>query len=112
MMTAFSILQTMTINPFQNLIINFLSTALEEGGYPDVQLYFDQLTPLAILSQQAEDTGKTIDEVADTTNKEMENPATTEDDGAGVVDSGIDNGDVLQMSNPNFTKEFEIFKQN
>ena len=112
MMTAFSILQTMTINPFQNLIINFLSTALETGGYPDVELYFDQLTPLAILSQQAEDTDKTIDEVADTTNKEMENPATTEDDGAGVVDSGIDNGDVLQMSNPNFTKEFEIFKQN
>jgi len=112
MMTAFSILQTMTINPFQNLIINFLSTALETGGYPDVELYFDQLTPLAILSQQAEDTNQTIDEVADTTNKEMENPATTEDGGAGVVDSGIDNGDVLQMSNPNFTKEFEIFKQN
>jgi hypothetical protein len=42
----------------------------------------------------------------------MENPATTEDGGANVVDSGIDNGDVLQMSNPNFTKEFEIFKQN
>ena len=111
-MTAFSILQTMTINPFQNLIINFLSTALETGGYPDVELYFDQLTPLAILSQQAEDTNKTIDEVADTTNKEMENPATTEDGGANVVDSGIDNGDVLQMSNPNFTKEFEIYKQN
>ena len=112
MMTAFSILQTMTINPFQNLIINFLSTALETGGYADVELYFDQLTPLAILSQQAEDTNKTIDEVADTTNKEMENPATTEDGGANVVDSGIDNGDVLQMSNPNFTKEFEIYKQN
>jgi hypothetical protein len=112
MMTAFSILQTMTINPFQNLIINFLSTALEIGGYPDVELYFDQLTPLAILSQQAEDTGKTIDEVSDTTNKEMENPATTEDSGANVVDNGINNEDVLQMSNPNFTKEFEIYKQN
>ena len=111
MMTAFSILQTMTINPFQNLIINFLTTALSEGGYEDVQLYFEQLTPLAILSQQAEDTGKTIDQVADETDKQMENPATAEDDGAGLVDSGIDNADeVLQMSNPEFTKQYEVYK--
>ena len=111
MMTAFSILQTMTINPFQNVIINFLTTALSEGGYEDVELYFEQLTPLAILSQQAEDTGKTIDEVSEETDKQMENPATTEDDGAGLVDSGIDNADeVLQMSNPEFTKQYEVYK--
>jgi capsid portal protein len=111
MMTAFSILQTMTINPFQNLIINFLTTALSDGGYEDVELYFEQLTPLAILSQQAEDTGKTIDQVADETDKQMENPATAEDDGAGLVDSGIDNaGEVLQMSNPEFTKQYEVYK--
>ena len=79
MMTAFSILQTMTITPFQNLILNSLDYALACGGYDDAQLFFDQLTPLAILSQQAEDTNKTIEEVADDTNKEMENPATTED---------------------------------
>jgi capsid portal protein len=79
MMTAFSILQTMTITPFQNIILNTLDMALAEGGFDDAQLYFDQLTPLAILSQQAEDTGKTISEVAQETNKEMENPATTED---------------------------------
>jgi hypothetical protein len=111
MMTAFSILQTMTINPFQNLIINFLTTALSDGGYEDVQLYFEQLTPLAILSQQAEDTGKTIDEVSEETDKQMENPATTEDDGANLIDSGIDNADeVLQMSNPQFTKQYEVYK--
>jgi capsid portal protein len=111
MMTAFSILQTMTINPFQNLIINFLTTALSDGGYEDVELYFEQLTPLAILSQQAEDTGKTIDQVADETDKQMENPATAEDDGANLIDSGIDNaGDVLQMSNPEFTKQYEVYK--
>ena len=111
MMTAFSILQTMTINPFQNLIINFLTTALSEGGYEDVQLYFEQLTPLAILTQQAEDTGKTIDQVADETDKQMENPATAEDDGANLVDDGIDNaGEVLQMSNPEFTKQYEVYK--
>ena len=111
MMTAFSILQTMTINPFQNLIINFLTTALSDGGYEDVELYFEQLTPLAILTQQAEDTGKTIDQVADETDKQMENPATAEDDGANLVDSGIDNaGEVLQMSNPEFTKQYEVYK--
>jgi hypothetical protein len=79
MMTAFSIMQTMTISPFQNLILNTLDMALTEGGWEDAQLYFDQLTPLAILSQQAEDTGKTISEVADQTNKELANPATTDD---------------------------------
>jgi capsid portal protein len=111
MMTAFSIMQTMTINPFQNLIINFLTTALSDGGYEDVELYFEQLTPLAILSQQAEDTGKTIDEVATQTDEQMENPATTEDDSAGLIDSGIDNaGEVLQMSNPEFTKQYEVYK--
>jgi hypothetical protein len=66
---------------------------------------------LAILSQQAEDTGKTIDQVADETDKQMENPATAEDDGANLIDSGIDNaGEVLQMSNPEFTKQYEVYK--
>lgn len=78
MMTAFSIMQTMTISPFQNLILNALDMALSEGGYEDTELYFDQLTPLAILAQQAEDTDKTIGQVAEETNKELENPATTD----------------------------------
>jgi len=79
MMTAFSIMQTMTISPFQNVILNTLDMALSDGGYEVTELYFDQLTPLAILSQQAEDTNKTIGQVADETNKELENPATQED---------------------------------
>jgi hypothetical protein len=78
MMTAFSIMQTMTISPFQNLILNALDMALTDGGYEGTELYFDQLTPLAILAQQAEDTDKSISQVADETNKELENPATTE----------------------------------
>jgi hypothetical protein len=81
MKTAFSILQTMTIAPFQNIILNSLDYALSNGGYDDVELYFEQLTPLAILSQQAEETGQTVDEVAKETDKQMENPATTEDSG-------------------------------
>jgi len=108
MKTAYSILQTMTVNPFQNLIINFLTTALSEGGYPDTQLYFDQLTPLAILSETAEETGQTTEEVQDDINEEGENPAAIEDKGS--VDTTI-NDEVLQMSNPNFTKEYEIYKK-
>ena len=81
MKTAFSILQTMTIAPFQNVILNTLDYALTCGGYADAELYFEQLTPLAILSQQAEETGQTVEEVADETNDQMENPATIEDAG-------------------------------
>jgi hypothetical protein len=69
----------MTIGPFQNLILNSLDNALVCGGYEDPQLYFEQLTPLVILTEQAEETGQTVDEVVDDTNDQMENPATTED---------------------------------
>ena len=99
MMTAFSILQTMTIQPFQNVIINSLTTALADGGYEDSELYFEQLTPLAILSQQAEDTGKTIDQVSDETDKQMENPSTTEDDGQGAIDNNTLESNVDKITN-------------
>ena len=108
MKTAYSILQTMTVNPFQNLIINFLTTALTEGGYPDSELYFEQLTPLAILSQTAEETGQTVSQVEDDINEQAENPAAIENEGS--VDTTI-NDEVLQMSNPNFAKEYEIYKK-
>jgi len=74
MKTAFSILQTMTIQPFQNLLINFLNMALTEGGHPDLELYFEQLTPLVILSQTAEETDKTIEQVEDEVNDSMATP--------------------------------------
>ncbi len=45
------------------------------------QLYFEQLTPLVILSQTAEETGKTVAQVEDETNESLENPAITEDSG-------------------------------
>jgi hypothetical protein len=125
MKTAFSILQTMTVGPFQNLILNALDKALTEGGYDDLELYFDQLTPLAILSEQAEDTDKTIEEVADETNKEMENPATTEDSEDQTTtdidkptytpQNGRGNGPgeettIINASSAFFTKEYEITK--
>jgi len=107
MLTAFSIMQTMTISPFQNLILNALDMALTEGGFEDTQLYFDQLTPLAILSQQAEDTDKTIDEVADETNKELENPATTEQ----PEDQTIEDAEprFVRQSQAFFKEEYETY---
>ena len=105
MMTAFSILQTMTIAPFQNLILNTLENALLEGGWDDTKLYFDQLTPLAILSQQAEETDKTISEVAEETNKEMENPSTTEEN----MGSTPDSMPPISLSSAFFKNEYEIY---
>lgn len=74
MMTAFSILQTMTIQPFQQMVIDILSEALEFAGLEDMELYFEQLTPLAILSQTADETDSTIEEVEEDVNDQMENP--------------------------------------
>ena len=111
MKTAYSILQTMTIIPFQNLIINALTTALAVGGYSDSQLYFEQMTPLVILSQTAEETGQTVEEVQDDINEEGENPAVMEDGGEGVIDPNVDNAPLkasrpAQFGTPEFIKEF------
>ena len=65
MKTAYSIMQTMTIFPFQNLILNSLYHAFRVGGIDCNDLYFEQLTPLVILSDTADDTDQTIDEVQD-----------------------------------------------
>lgn len=74
MMTAYSILATMTITPFQNLITNVLGEALNEGGFEDTELYFEQLTPLVILAQTADETGTSIEEVQTDINEAAENP--------------------------------------
>jgi len=109
MMTAFSIMQTMTISPFQNVILNALDMALTEGGYEDAQLYFDQLTPLAILSQQAEDTDKSIGQVADETNKELENPATVDETADATTTDQITEPRFVRQSQAFFQKEYETY---
>jgi hypothetical protein len=82
MKTAFSILQTMVVNPLQNVILETLRDALEDGGYEDPQLFIEQLTPLAILSETAEDTDQSIEEVEEDIQDTMENPdQDIEDDG-------------------------------
>ena len=74
MMTAFSIMQAMTIQPFQNLIISCFSNIFRMGGWgKDLELYFEQLTPLALLTKQAEETDSSISEAEDEVNDQMEN---------------------------------------
>jgi hypothetical protein len=81
MMTAFSILQTMTIQGFQSILLNAFSNAFEIGGLGDeTELYFEQLTPLVILSQTAEETGQSVTQVEEEVNDSMENPDTVEDE--------------------------------
>jgi hypothetical protein len=118
MKTAFSILQTMTISPFQNLILNALDMALTEGGYDNLELYFDQLTPLVILSETAEETGQTIEEVQQDTNESMENPATVENNEDQTIDDGGIDTNTKVTSTPEafvkptfFEQEYEILKQ-
>jgi hypothetical protein len=111
MKTAYSILQTMTIIPFQNLITNALTSAFAVGGYSDTQLYFEQMTPLVILSQTAEETGQSVEEVQDDINEEGENPAVIEDGGEGAIDTQVGNAPLrttmtAQFGTPEFIKEF------
>jgi hypothetical protein len=113
MKTAFSILQTMTISPFQNLILNSLDMALTEGGYDNTELYFEQLTPLVILAQTAEETGKSVAQVEDETNKSMENPATQENPGDQTTQDAIIPTDKkpISQSSAFFETEYEIFNK-
>ena len=118
MMTAFSILQTMTVSPFQNLILNALDMAFTEVGFADTKLYFDQLTPLAILSAQAKETGKTTEQVSTDTNNELENPATTDDNQNQTTSEAIPSRTLpvteqkpLQTSSAFFKNEYEIFNK-
>lgn len=114
--TAFSIFQTMTIGPFQNLILNSIDNALVCGGYDDPQLFFEQLTPLVILTEQAEETGQTVEEVVEDTNDAMENPGTTEDAEDASTDDVIPNEPIERfeygLSGAFFNREYstEIIK--
>jgi capsid portal protein len=111
MKTAFSIMQTMTIAPFQNLILNTLDYALACSGYNDTELYFEQLTPLVILSQTAEETGKSVGQVEDEVNDSMENPATTENNTDAVVNEPIPDAEPQRFKMPTIlSKEYEIYK--
>lgn len=113
MQTAYSIMQTMTIEPYQNLILNQLDKALNDGGWNNLGLYFEQSTPTALLATQAEKTGQTIEEVKKDIAEVGENPATTDTEGEGVGGEAQDETAPtapIQMSNPNFEREYEVYK--
>jgi hypothetical protein len=100
MQTAYSILQTMTIIPFQSLLINSLTDALRTGGYGDTELYFEQLTPIVILAQTAEETNQTVEEVQKDIDEQSEMPSVIEDE-----------EDVLPRSGTaDFKKNYETYK--
>lgn len=111
MKTAFSIMQTMTISPFQNIILNALDYALTQGGYDSTELYFEQLTPLVILSTTAEETGKTIEQVEDEVNDSLENPATTEDSADETIVEPKPAEEMERFTMPTIlSQEYEIYK--
>ena len=118
MKTAFSIMQTMTISPFQNLILNALDMALTQGGYGETELYFEQLTPLVILAETADETGKSVAQVEDETNKSMENPATQENPGDQTTEDAIPPKENnmeeeighIRSSQPFFKQQYETYK--
>lgn len=106
MMTAYSILQTMTINSFQNLLLQAIDGALMEGGWEDSQLFIDQLTPLSILSQTAEDTGQTVEDVQTDVNETMDNPDVTDsNDENKVIEQK-----VVRPSQAFFKQEYERYE--
>ena len=72
MAMAFSILQSMTIVPFQNLLLGSIEEVLEKGGYTNTDLYVEQIMPLSIASKQAEESNQTIEEVQDTANEQSQ----------------------------------------
>jgi len=72
MAMAFSILQSMTIVPFQNLLLGSIEEVLEKGGYTNTDLYIEQIMPLSIASKQAEESGQTITQVEETANEQSQ----------------------------------------
>ena len=98
MKTAYSIFQTMTIQPFQNILLNFISDALVDGGWGKKDLSFEQLTPLVILSETAEETGQTIDEAQTDVNDTLQNEDTQE------MESETK---FIRTTQPFFKQEFE-----
>jgi hypothetical protein len=72
MAMAFSILQSMTIVPFQNLLLGHIEEVLEKGGYTNTDLYVEQIMPLSIASKQAEESGQSIAQVEETANEQSQ----------------------------------------
>lgn len=104
MKTAYSIFQTMTIQPFQQLLLRGIYEVLQEGGHGKHDLYFDQLTPLVILSDTADDTDQSIEEVQEDVNESMQGDETTEEN-FNKEDNNEEN--IRRFSDFGFTKAYD-----
>ncbi len=104
MKTAYSIFQTMTIQPFQQLLLRGIYEVLQEGGHGTHDLYFDQLTPLVILSDTADDTDQSIEEVQEDVNESMQGDETTEEN-FNKEDNNEEN--IRRFSDFGFTKAYD-----
>lgn len=104
MKTAYSIFQTMTIQPFQQLLLRGIYEVLQEGGHGRHDLYFDQLTPLVILSDTADDTDQSIEEVQEDVNESMQGDETTEEN-FNKEDNNEEN--IRRFSDFGFTKAYD-----
>jgi len=104
MKTAYSIMQTMTIFPFQNLLINCLNGLFKVGGVDISELYFEQLTPLVILSDTADDTDQSITEVQDEIDDNMQGG---EGDGDLELETKSDDYEPIRPTDFGFDKHYE-----
>lgn len=77
MKTAFSIFQTMTIQPMQQIVLGCIDYIFNHGNVGDYDLYIDQLTPLVILSETADDTDVSVEEAQEDINDSLQNEETT-----------------------------------
>ena len=94
------------------VILNTLDMALREGGYNETELYFEQSTPLVILSQQAEEQDKSVAQVQDETNESLENPASTDEGQDQTAEEPLPVEPTEKFTMPtSLSKEYEIIKQ-
>ena len=104
MAMAFSILQSMTIVPFQNLLLGSIEEVLEAGGWESTDLYIEQIMPLSIASKQAEESGQTITEVEDKANEQSQVETA---DSETPIASNLGESTFLRMTSPFFKNDYE-----
>jgi hypothetical protein len=104
MAMAFSILQSMTIVPFQNLLLGSIEEVLEAGGWESTDLYIEQIMPLSIASKQAEESGQTITQVEDKANEQSQVETA---DSETPIASNLGESTFVRMTSPFFKNDYE-----
>ena len=107
MKTAYSIFQTMTIQPYQNLILTMITDTLVNGGWGTRDLYWNQLTPLVILSETADETGQSITQVQDDVDETMEDGPTADAPISEPEQTGLSEEKYVRLTQPFFKQEYE-----